>query len=198
VTRIGYTFDGDTYCPGCVPKASATRCECGQVDDLGVCVSNCHGYGPNPFTSIEASAHGAVCGGCLGIILEDTCDGCEECANVADLDTFTTAYVECALWSSTTDDGTPLDDEHGPEDIARHTLKRMIRDCRAFQNANANDIESDRGRAGHDFWLTRNRHGAGFWDRSRWPDDAGARLTDAAHAFGECDLYVSDAGKIEA
>ena len=35
----------------------------------------------------------------------------------------------------------------------------------------------------HDFALTRNRHGAGFWDRGL--GDIGARLTEAAHAYGD-------------
>lgn len=42
-----------------------------------------------------------------------------------------------------------------------------------------------------DFWLTRNRHGAGFWDRGA--GDVGKRLTQAAHGFGEQD--VVDTGK---
>jgi hypothetical protein len=50
------------------------------------------------------------------------------------------------------------------------------------------------GRICHDFWLTRNRHGCGFWDGSY--KDLGDRLTNAAQAFGECDLYVGDDGKI--
>jgi hypothetical protein len=44
--------------------------------------------------------------------------------------------------------------------------------------------------AGHDFWLTRNRHGAGFWDRGL--GDAGRMLTEMAHPYGECALYVGD------
>lgn len=45
-----------------------------------------------------------------------------------------------------------------------------------------------------DFWLTRNGHGVGFWDR-----DVGAvgdRLTKACKKFGETYLYVGDDGKI--
>jgi len=39
--------------------------------------------------------------------------------------------------------------------------------------------------AGHDFILTANRHGAGFWDRGL--GDAGGKLTEAAHAYGDID-----------
>jgi hypothetical protein len=50
--------------------------------------------------------------------------------------------------------------------------------------------------AGHDFWLTRNRHGAGFWDRGHGAE--GADLTQHAKSFGDCDLYVGDDGGIYA
>lgn len=49
-------------------------------------------------------------------------------------------------------------------------------------------------RAGHDFWLTRNGHGAGFWDRGM--GKLGDRLADAARAYGSVDLYVGDDKKI--
>lgn len=39
------------------------------------------------------------------------------------------------------------------------------------------------GRAGHDFWLTRNGHGAGFGDGD-WPEEAGEKLSEAARSFG--------------
>jgi len=42
--------------------------------------------------------------------------------------------------------------------------------------------------------MTRNGHGAGFWDGD-WPDD-GDRLTKASEAYGTFDLYVGDDGEI--
>ena len=48
--------------------------------------------------------------------------------------------------------------------------------------------------AGHDFWLTRNRHGSGFWDEDI--GDVGRQLTEAACACGECNLYVGDDQRI--
>ncbi len=45
--------------------------------------------------------------------------------------------------------------------------------------------------AGHDFWLTRNRHGAGFWDGD-YPEPAASQLTKASHNYGEVSLYVGD------
>ena len=37
---------------------------------------------------------------------------------------------------------------------------------------------------GHDFWLTRNRHRAGFWDGD-WEDSHGRHQTNLANDFGE-------------
>lgn len=123
--------------------------------------------------------------------------------NYHDLDDFTTAYIEAALWSSTDDKGEPLDKEYGFEDIASETVKAMVADCKDFQESNRALIDaceygfngySRDEMAGHDFWLTRNRHGAGFWDRGL--GELGKKLTDLAHAYGSFDLYVGDDGKI--
>ena len=47
---------------------------------------------------------------------------------------------------------------------------------------------------GHDFWLTRNGHGTGFWDRGL--DDQGDALTTLCKIFGEQDAYEGDDGLI--
>lgn len=122
------------------------------------------------------------------------------------MDKFTQGYIEAALWSSTDDSGEPLDSNYSLADIAPETLKHMARDCVKFQADNAALLaewpRSD-DYSGHDFWLTRNGHGTGFWDRYlEYPDDRervkalGEKLTKAAHAFGEFDLYIGDDGLI--
>jgi hypothetical protein len=112
----------------------------------------------------------------------------------ASLDDFTTQYVETALWSSTDDKGAPLDGFYTPNEIDPAGLWSMVQDCANFQAAHADDLAEwdDDSQAGHDYWLTRNRHGAGFWDRGRGA--LGDRLADAAKADGSCDLYVADLG----
>jgi len=114
-----------------------------------------------------------------------------------ELDVFTRAYLECALWSSTDDNGVPLDQEHTIEDIESNTLGKLVSDCEAFQRDNMGHIIGNLEQAGHDFWLTRNGHGAGFWDGD-WRDDLGKILTDRSEAFGQIDLYIGDDGKIYA
>ena len=115
------------------------------------------------------------------------------------MDAFTRQYIATALWSSMDnyDDqgGEPLDANYGLDDIAQETLESIKEDCVAFQRDHADDISNDVEQAGHDFWLTRNFHGCGFWDGD-WPHDVGERLTEAAHVYGSIDLYVGDDGKI--
>lgn len=92
--------------------------------------------------------------------------------------------------------GSPMDSNYGPEDIAPETLAKMAEDCRQFQADNEADLSKARSTDynGHDFWLTRNGHGVGFWDRDL--GDVGERLTDASEAWGTFDLYVGDDGQI--
>lgn len=115
------------------------------------------------------------------------------------MDPFTIAYIEAALWSSNDESdeqgGEPLDANYGVDDIAPKTLARILNDCEAFQQDHADDIGSGLERAGHDFWLTRNGHGAGFWDGD-WEDEIGQRLTEASDVYGSVDLYVGDDGLI--
>lgn len=111
------------------------------------------------------------------------------------LDAFTRAYIEAALFSSSDDDGRPLERNYSAKDILGATLAEMKRDCAAFQRENRHDLaEGTATQGGHDFWLTRNREGAGFWDGD-WPEPAASNLTKSAHFYGSYDLYVSR-GKI--
>jgi hypothetical protein len=125
-----------------------------------------------------------------------------------ELDKFTQSYIGCALWSSHDSQdpkgGEFLDQNYGIDDLDPAALAEMIADCKKFQGDNADDIATgyDTGeynryeRAGHDFWLTRNHHGSGFWDTERWPEPAATKLTEAAHACGERHLVVGDDGKV--
>lgn len=109
-------------------------------------------------------------------------------------------YIRTALWSSsdesTPEGGEPMERNYGPEDLSPETLAQMRRDVEAFIAAHEEDIGEDPDElAAHDLWLTRNGHGAGFWDGD-WPEPQASRLTAAAEAMGEFHLYVGDDGKI--
>lgn len=52
---------------------------------------------------------------------------------------------------------------------------------------------------GIDFWLTRNGHGAGFWDSPEiWGEENSNVLTDISTSFGETWVYVGDDGLVYA
>lgn len=91
-------------------------------------------------------------------------------------DEFTAQYIDTALWSSTDDEGEPLDENYGVDDIDPETLNRMATDAAAFQEQNVDDI--------------------GEWPGADWPEPAATRLTKASEAYGTYDLYVGDDGLI--
>jgi hypothetical protein len=124
-------------------------------------------------------------------------------------DSFTLAYVECALWSSNDYSDEPLDANYSVDDLAPETWCKVIADCLKFQRDNRELLEQayavegpqsiregcyDDEHAGYDFWLTRLGHGAGFWDRGL--GSVGDKLTEACKKFGECYPYVGDDGQI--
>lgn len=141
----------------------------------------------------------------------------------ADREEFLAAYVEAAVWSSTdTPDGVmaePVEldsldfvqEAYSVIDVfTPEAQEQILKDCMHFMDDNMSDLvfagtlyaKSQRGTqwsgpslAGHDFWLTRNHHGAGYFDRGLGA--VGDRLTEACKAYRELDLYVTDDQKID-
>ena len=100
---------------------------------------------------------------------------------------FLRGYVACALWLLRDENGNQLDHEYTPQDCG--SLDQMARDCAEFQQRSADDLSTlDSEQAGHDFFLTRNHHGARFWDRGL--GEVGERLTQAASAYGSTYEYA--------
>ena len=56
--------------------------------------------------------------------------------------------------------------------------------------------DSNAERFGHDLWLTRNHHGAGFWDGD-WPEDFGKIMTAFSSGMGEKHAYSNVDGDID-
>jgi hypothetical protein len=118
------------------------------------------------------------------------------------VDKFTRGYLEAALWSSTYDDGEredrPMDDDFDVDvDLSPAMVRISEHDCAYFQKSNRKDLRAAKlppEEAGQMFWLNRNGHGVGYWDRPGGP--VGERLSDAAHTYGSVDLYVGDDRKI--
>jgi hypothetical protein len=111
---------------------------------------------------------------------------------------FLDAYVAAALWTSSDDNDTPMNELYGAGDLSGELMAQMIDDCTAFL-ARRGDLlrDEDLVYAGHDFWLTRNGHGAGFWSRPEvYGEEEAQALTAIAESFGPVDLYVGDDGRI--
>lgn len=102
-------------------------------------------------------------------------------------------YLLAALFTSYDDGGNNLDSHYSLRDFSPAAIGKATEDCKKFEADNVVDLtgHNPRNSPGHDFWLTRNGHGAGFWDGD-WSEEIGERLTESAHSFGESDCYVGD------
>ena len=94
---------------------------------------------------------------------------------------FVDSYIDAILWTAEL--------ESGKVRIPRATLAKIKSDCEGFIYANQELIDAaiewyGVERCAIDFWLTRNRHGAGYWEGDL-PKELGEKLTTAAHAVGE-------------
>lgn len=115
---------------------------------------------------------------------------------------FFQAYVETMLWANTWVDGDASTDGPHSEDlrdkrdlVTAEALESMREETDAFVEAQWEDLRGlDAGQSGHDFALTRNSHGAGFWDRGY--GEKGDRLTAACKPYGAAYLSLED-DKIE-
>lgn len=113
---------------------------------------------------------------------------------IFDIEEMLPHYLEAVEFTDFGEEGQP---EHGP-DFADAALLQAREDCLAFIDAVSNhgllDEYIRKGgtveQFGHDFWLTRNRHGVGFWDRGL--GGLGEQLTHHAHQAGERYTYQGD------
>lgn len=131
---------------------------------------------------------------------------CPACARLANIgwngyakgvtpfpDPFTAAYLACAAWLATDgEEATPIDQLDPAPTWHPSALAQAARECVKFQEDNAGALaDLDSSQAGHDFYLTRNGHGAGFWDRGH-PEEIGEALTKASETAGARDVEVGD------
>ena len=120
-------------------------------------------------------------------------------------DPFTRAFIEALFWTESDKDDIPAD--AGYADLSSSALDAIRADCARFQKENEPYLAQayarpgyDEARAGHDFWLTRNGHGTGFWDRDELDaGDLGAKLASFCGFgtdFDQMDAYMGDDGKV--
>lgn len=95
------------------------------------------------------------------------------------LQTIVAQYLKTAAWA----DG----DELESSEFSTFAKDLAFRDCAKFVEQAGNLLEGwDDEQIGHDFWLTRNGHGAGFWDRNLPNADV---LTEVGKSFPSLSLY---------
>jgi hypothetical protein len=120
-----------------------------------------------------------------------------------EIDSMLEAALECLLWSEydwAHDNETPLDELFEVSDFSEEAVAQLREELTDFVESNVGDIELmisagfDFGQIGHDFILTRNGHGAGFWDRGL--GENGERLTEMVKPFGEVRAYSDNDNKL--
>lgn len=109
-------------------------------------------------------------------------------------------YAETALWhaalclqwqaSDITEDGRwcgyPISDRGDEYTNRVAEIPWLVESVTDFVEDNWRDVRGlDAAQTGHDFILTANHHGAGFWDRGL--GERGKRLTEACRPYGEYD-----------
>ena len=110
---------------------------------------------------------------------------------------FLKGYMVCALWSSTDDSGEPFDKNYEVANFSQETKNEMRAECQNFFTVNLHlmtEAKGDFSQHGHDFWLSRNGHGAGFFDRDN--GIIGDKLQSNAQFYDQKYLFVADDGMI--
>ena len=108
-----------------------------------------------------------------------------------DRDNFVTAYIGAEEELADEEDFAD-----GHVDWSSEAVAQMEKDAETFFSKAEKVMQKTGGdprQHGTDFWLTRNGHGAGFWDRDY--GDLGDKLTAFAEKFGEQHVYKGDDGK---
>lgn len=120
-----------------------------------------------------------------------------------------------ALLRTESDESTPsggelLDKNYGVEDFDSESLRKLQEQFQAFilkaEDSVKQFVESDffslddfytgskrpEFQVEHDYIMTVNRNGCGFWEKSDWEPRAGAVLTDLAHQDPEIHAFTEN------
>ena len=117
------------------------------------------------------------------------------------------SYLECAIW--TEEERLEEENTEGYEGEIKDLIPeadlnvnnfsddskiKAYEDIKLFLKYAGDSVNGiDEEQLGHDIWLSRNGHGAGFFDRG-YDDDIEKILMDSAHKIGSVDIYLGDDG----
>lgn len=113
-------------------------------------------------------------------------------------DTFIDGYLDAAGWLALDGETMEGTDGYGKDDFALGARDEAAEECCAFIDENREDLEASglsADRAGCDFYFTRNRHGAGYWDEGL--GELGDRLSEKARTYGSVTAIVNSEGCLE-
>lgn len=111
---------------------------------------------------------------------------------------FRNAYVAALLWSSQNGENETEqyfnEIANGFEDFDAAAQEQIEKDCKRFLELSKGLFKNkDCEQAGYDFAFTRNRHGAGFWDKPKvYGKDNADKLTNIAGSFSEVRLFWNE------
>tara|TARA_R110002051_G_scaffold60546_9_gene110892 strand:- start:5232 stop:5828 length:597 start_codon:yes stop_codon:yes gene_type:complete len=130
-----------------------------------------------------------------------------------DFKTLSDNYLVAAIWSTTDDsddEGRELDENFDISNFTPESRERARADLHKFLVENREHVDKARatkgygvdesgveGRLAHDFWLTRNGHGSGFWDSMELDRETRDGLTAGSRAAGELTITVVSATELE-
>ncbi len=123
------------------------------------------------------------------------------------------ALAAAILFTECDESGTPLDENYNINNFDQKSIENLYGEFQQFIQIVEPQITKNIGEAWssiddfydlmqpsenqteYDYILTRNHHGAGFWDGD-WASEVSEILTDAAHSQSEIFACVGDDGKI--
>lgn len=112
-----------------------------------------------------------------------------------DLESFLQAYYEAMFF---TEEDSLKEREIWEWELCIKTKSSSEDDAKKFLNSLSEDLETrDFAQLGHDFWMTRNRHGVGFWEFPDYSKEDSDLLMLAVKPFSEIYLYPNDYGFID-
>lgn len=114
---------------------------------------------------------------------------------VIDFKAFVNSYLATASWVTC--------ESNENTDFTRNAQREAAEDCQTFINMVIAEFGEEKGielltipgndlsyLTPHNFFLTRNHHGAGFWDSENiYGEMEAKKLTEISHKMGEVDCY---------
>lgn len=105
-------------------------------------------------------------------------------------------FVTSLLWSEQDEEAEALDRNYEEDDIDQDTRDEIMSDCEGLFDQHWQLLHNlEPSDVGHDFVMTRNGHGCGFWDGD-YAYPASSVLTQASKVYGTLGLMVGDDGRL--